>query len=358
MNKLKTLTLTALILFILGSCEKDEMETPETGYAASGGVVVVNEGGFQNNNGSISFISASGEVTNNIFAAANGTDLGDVVISYSKAADKGIITVNNSQKVEIVEAETFNSLKTITQDLTYPRHVLAINSSKAYVTNGSVNGTIVVINLEDYSVTKTIPVGQGPEVMVRSGNNVYVANSGGFGVDNTLSVINSSDDVETAKIVVGDVPVDLVQDASGNIWVLCKGALSYSIEPPYTATRISEAKLAKVNANSNSVEAEIVLVETSSTESVERLAISKDGLTLYYLKSGEVYELATSATNPNASAFIEGNFYGLDVHPSTGKIWTTTNGFTENQEVKVYDSNGTLINSYDVGIGSSACAFN
>ena len=269
--------LGCLFFILIFSCKKEE-EISLGGFAKSGSAIITNEGAFGSSNGSISFLENS-KITNNIFEAANsGLNVGDVV-QYS-----GLIIVNNSKKVMIVDAESFKLKKTLTEGFTYPRFAVSITENKAYVSNGSGDGTILVVNIDSQKVVKTIAVGKGPEMILRYGSLVYVCNSGGFSNDDsTVSIINTSTDLEVKKITVGDVPVDMDFDANGNIWVLCKGVPDYSNFP--FVERLTPANLIMINRNTQKVEKSFQILPKGSTDDVFRLAASNDGNTIYNFSS-------------------------------------------------------------------------
>ena len=351
--------LLALLIPILFSCSDDDIVIIDPGlggFAESGSVIIINEGSFGANNGSVSFISNEGNATQNIFFTVNGISPGDIVQSYSRKDTFGILAVNNSQKVEIVHAESFASLATITSGLDYPRYSLPVCNNKVYVTNGSAAGTVVVIDLSTLSVINSIDVGQGPEALLKVGDKVYIANSGGWGNDSTVSIINTTTDTEISKVVVGDIPKDMVEDEDGNIWVLCKGQSDFSNWPDIT--KLTPSKLVMINTATSTVAAEIILIDQGEEGDVSRLTISPDRTRMYYLKNGMVFKHDITQPTVETTALITGDFYGLDVNPESGEIWATTNGFSENQELQTYSSAGVLSSTLDVGIGPNGSYFN
>ena len=67
----------------------------------------------------------------------------------------------------IVDAESFKLKKTLTEGFTYPRFAVAITENKAYVSNGTGDRTILVVNINSQKVVKTIAVGKETEIMWR-----------------------------------------------------------------------------------------------------------------------------------------------------------------------------------------------
>ncbi|MDC3130596.1 FG-GAP repeat protein, partial [Bacteroidota bacterium] len=104
-------------------------------YSAFGdGYFVTNEGNFGSGNGSVSFISNNGSVQNNVFYNTNMFYLGDVVQSMSTANNKGYIVVYNSGKVEVVDMNTMNHIKTI-GNVGSPRYFTQVSQDKAYLSD-------------------------------------------------------------------------------------------------------------------------------------------------------------------------------------------------------------------------------
>ncbi len=126
---------------------RSQITKPEPeGY--SQGVYIVNEGSFQASNGSISYFDPSRNlIVNGIFEAANNRPLGDVVQSISVANDTtAYIVVNGSGKVEVVRLKDF---KTIAPPIPvfYPRYFMQVSENKGYLTAGSMQGWIYIIDL-------------------------------------------------------------------------------------------------------------------------------------------------------------------------------------------------------------------
>jgi YVTN family beta-propeller protein len=354
--------LTALSVFTLISCKKEESNFSFDGtYIESGAAIVVNEGSFGSNNGSASFISRNGQVSNNIFEAANGGDvLGDVFQSYSRVGNTGICVVNNSQKIVLVDARTFKYLATISDatKITYPRYAVAKDTSRLYVSNGSGTGTVLAIDLKTKTIAKTIAVGSGPEQMAILGNQLFVANSGGFGVDSTISVISLTTETVTNTVKVGDMPTKIVKDAQNNLWILCYGATDYSNWPDIT--KLTPTKLVKLNTSTLSVEKSFTLVPANSPSYNANLCIGDAGQTLYYSVGDEVFAMSIAATTLPEEPLISGReFYGLNANPFNGELVATyAPSFTQSGYVLRYSSTGTLRDSLRVGIGPNAVIFN
>lgn len=356
MRILKKLVWFAMIFTsIFTSCSKDDEKPIDTGYLH--GVFITNEGGFMNNNGSISYYDIdSTKVTNNLFQMINGRILGDVVQSFGVARNKGFIVVNNSQKVEVVDMESFESLGTIT-GVDYPRYFMGIDNDKGYLSNGNFAGKVYVIDLVTLELTDSITVGNGPENIVKSGNYVFVANSGGWTNDSTVSIIDVTTDQVIETIHVGDNPTDLVVDKNSDIWVLCRGKVVY--DQNWNITDETDSKLVKINGSDRSVEETFVVGQTGDFFNPNRLAISHDGQNIFFGEAGGIYRMNIEDSNVPTSAYIAKQYYGLDIDPDNGTIYCLkANGFDANGMVYMYNSNGILTDSLEVGIAPNGATFN
>ncbi len=344
---LSLVLLSFTLVFI--SCEKDDAGPSLGGYA--GGIIITNEGAFGNSNSSISHYSPdSNKVTNNLFEMVNGRNPGDVLHSFGFEGDMGVIVVNNSQKIEVVDPETFESAGTIT-GFSYPRYFKGLGNGTGYVSNGSLAGEIYLVDLNIMEVTDTIGVGMGPEQMARSGNYVFVANSGGWDFDNTVSVININTHEVEKSIEVGDIPVQAVTDANGDIWVLCRGKVVYD-DTWTTIVEETDSRLVRIDGTTHEVVTDIVIGETGDYFNPSYLSVCPDGLELYFGESDGLYVMGIDENQQPASPLIEKDFTAVITDPGTGYIMgVTLTDYSSAGKLHIYSANGTETGSFNVGIG-------
>ncbi len=343
-----------LVMATLFSCKKEKEEVvnevvsnPETGYLH--GKFLVNEGSFGSNNASISYINETGELANDIFLQVNGFELGDVLQSFLVIGEKGYAVLNGSQKVEVIDMKTMQHIDAIT-GVSYPRHIIDLGNGSAFLTDGSNEGNIRIIDLSTNEITGSIPVGMGPEKMIKKDQYVYVCNSGGWGLDHTISVIDINTDLVVATIEVGDRPMDLVVDNQGYIWVMCSGNDSWMTGGE------TMASLYRINTESNSV----ITSEVIGAPGVHPKVISatSNGEIIYFENNG-VRSIALNADEPVESTFLTDAIGSLDIDPANGDVWiSSVSDFVNPSTVKCYSSIGTLKSSYEAGIGTSAVVFN
>jgi YVTN family beta-propeller protein len=357
-NFRKLLLLLALFsTLLIQSCDDDEPAPIETG---KDGFFVVNEGGFPNENTSISFYDReTGEMTNDIYTAVNNEKLGVQAQSLSVFEGKAYIMVQGSKKIEVINADDYKSVATITEGIESPRYFLAVSATKAYVSDwgeDGMTGTVKVIDLTTNAVTKTIPTGQGANKMLKVGSAVYVTNNGGYGKDNTIKIIDTDTDEVTFTITVGDNPNSILQDAAGNIWVSSSGAIAYNEDWSVDEENSTKGSISKITSSNT----ETLRLEVGSVVygGAGNLSISPDGLTLYYTFDGAVYSLSTSAVTLPTSPFISKSYNGLNVDPANGNIiGTVAPNYSSAGTIEISDKSGSLLDTHTVGIAPNGVAF-
>lgn len=345
-RKLVLIGLMAFQILSFTACQDDEND-----QATIDGIYVINEGYFQANNASITLINPDNQETvQNYFYDVNNYSLGDIAQDLSFHGEKGYIIVNNSHKMEIIDKESFESLAVI-ENLSYPRQFIGIDDSKGYISDGTSatgeNAHLLVVDLNEYTITDSIEVGKGPESMLKKDNRVFVANMGGFSTGNTVSVIDSDQDTTLKTIEVAKKPADLVEDANGNIWVYCKGALDLN-------TYKYDARLIKINPEN--YETETYPIGEMGSYGNYLMDISPDLQSIYYVGTEGVYEMDVNAASLPDSPVINMIPYGVDVNPETGNIFCVASGQSSGYAIR-YGSDHTLMDSTRVGISPNAVVF-
>ncbi len=328
LNKLLVVTLFLGLFFT--SCSNDDDNTPQEPKGDyENGILISHEGNFGKGNASVSFVSFDlSTVENNVFNAVNAELLGDTAQSIAFNGDLAYIVLNVSNKIEVVNRYTFESVTTIDTGLNNPRYIAFLNG-KGYVTNwgDGTNATddyVAVIDLATNTLeSATISVVEGPEEIIATNTAIYVAHKGGFSQNNKVSVIANTS--VSTTITVGDVPNSLQLDNSGNLWVLCGG------KPAWTQAETA-GQLFKINTSDNSTTS----IDFEGMQHPSFLSYD-DGKLFYYL-GGEVYSMTSSSTAlPTTSIISDLTFYNM----------TVNDGVLYGVDAKDFASNGTLT-SYDL----------
>lgn len=315
------------------------------------GFLVTNQGQFNGGIGTVSYLDAGlTTATNDIFQTVNGDNLGTIVQSIGFVDTNAYIISNVSNRLTVVDRFTFEEIARIETGLENPRYFVEVNG-KGYVSNWgdpfvTTDDYIAIIDLENNIVTGMIGVGEGPEEMLTDGNQIYVANQGGFGVNNIVTVIDPSSDSVVTTIPVGDVPNSLQIDASGNLWVLAGGS------PLFTGTETGGV-LTQINTSSNAV---IENFNFEQTEHPNYLSIF--GSDLYYylasddLGSGEVFKSSVSNFEMPITSEISGlDFFNMFIVAENTLLGCNVPDFSSPGTIDVYNlQDNTLTNSLEVGI--------
>jgi len=346
----RKITMLALAITVLASCKKDNLADISIPGNYEDGYFVTNEGNFGTGNGSISFVNDDGVVENNVFSSLNSFALGDVVQSMTIINDNAYILVNGSSKIEVASVDSMFSIATI--EVVSPRYMAKVSDSKAYVTDWGING-VQVIDLLTNTISSTIPCGAGPEGITVANGFAYVCNIGGWGLDSTVTIINTATDAVEATLAVGDNPNSAVVDANGAVWVLTGGFTEYDAN--WNVVSETAGNLVKIVGNT---------IESTHAFAVgnhpEDLVINDAGTTLYFSNgswSKEVYAFDITDTELPITAVINKSFYGLGVH--NGYVFgTVVPSFTESGWSYKYNASGTVIDSVEVGVGPNGYCFN
>ena len=349
-NLVKIASLVLAGSFALTACNK-EKDDPKPSGKYSNATFVVCEGNFNANEGSIDAI-IDGEVKKDIFQAENNRPLGDIVQSMEKIGDKIFIVVNNSGKVEAVNANTFKSEGTCT-GLSYPRYVANRNDNEIFVSNGNGYGSDYVYVVDKLSMQKTDSVATvfGPNTMIVSNGKLFVANSGGYTTDKTVTVIDTKTLKVEKTITVGDNPYDMELDENGNVIVLCKGNVT-EYDENWNPTVFTNTAIYTINASS--LEATVTKEFDHQFASYGGNLIAYNNGTIYFIDDA-VYSMTS---NGEATKLIEGtDFYGISVNSKSGDIWVTTTPYGSSHSAIQYGKDGKLIKKYSVTNQPNAVVF-
>jgi len=326
---------------------------PFIGFAQNSTVYITNEGNFGTGNGSLSiYDKTSNSVTNDVFSTVNSAYLGDVVQSMEFFDGKGYVCVNGSAKIEVIDE---NATYIATIAMASPRYLKQVNATKAYVTDWGING-VQVIDLTTNTVTSTIACGAGPEGIAVSNGFAYVCNVGAWGLDSTVTIINTSTDAVETTLTVGDKPNSAVVDANGNVWVLTGGYTEYDAN--WNVVSETPGVLAMINTTTNTIDVSYTFTVGNHPED---LVINGAGDKLYYSDgswSKAVYEFGINDSQLAVTPIINKSFYGLGYDPISNEIYgSDAVDFTQQGWVFRYATTGAVVDSFQVGIIPGGFAF-
>ena len=341
------------LVFLLSGCRGSDIivpSTPTTVDTSAGknssaivGMFLLNEGNMGSNKATLDYYNyTTGVYHKNIFATINplvSRELGDVGNDIQIYGGKLYAVINCSHYIEVMDAQTAKHIAAIT--IPNCRYI-TFNKGYAYISSyaGPVlinpNARLGYVARMDTTTFKidTLVVGYQPEEMVISGNNLYVANSGGYRVpnyDRTVSVI----DLDKFKVIKTiDVAINLHRmelDKYGNIYVSSRG--DYYTVP---------SSIYVINSSTNTVTKNLHIPCSEMTLSGDSLYIYSTEWSYVTNKntiSYTVYNIKAQVKMPDS--FIkdgtEKNIvipYGIAVNPITHDIFVT--------DAKDYVTPGTL----------------
>lgn len=333
----------SILIILIFSCKKEDPETPSVQDVYENGLLVLNEGLFQQNNASLSWINLeTGVTTEQVFLSINNRPLGDTGNDMAIYGGKLYIIVNASSTIEVLNAETLKSIKQIQLQNNgqgqQPRQI-KFHNGNAYIT--SFDGYVNVLDTASLSITDQIMVGQNPEGLAISNNSLYVSNSGGLSypdVDSTVFRIDLTSHSVTDTFVVGNNPGDVICDNQGDVYVVKRG--DYSQNDPSELVRISN----------NSVVTNLGIAASFLSKHAEKMCIS-----YYDYNNGNgnvsLFDMMTETIVDHdlLSGEQPQTLYG-SIQTEDHLFVQDAMNFTNSGFVLQYNSTGSFQSSYTVGL--------
>ena len=238
-------------LLMLTACRNDVMVVPMEDIDTGGktvkseivGMYLLNEGNMGSNKSSLDYLDLSANDSTvhylrNIYSERNPTTvmmLGDVGNDCQIYGSRLWLVINCSNKVEVARAK--DAVRIGKVDIPNCRYV-TFKDGYAYVssyvgsvvnTGSSPLGSIYKVDTLSLQKTDSCAVGYQPEEMAILGDQLFVANSGGYqgmtgqGYESTVSVVDLKTMQETDKIEVAPNLHRLRADKYGQLWVTSRG---------------------------------------------------------------------------------------------------------------------------------------
>jgi hypothetical protein len=345
---MKLIKYIIITLLVLTSCKKEKVDTSVMDSSFNNGLLVLNEGLFQHNNSTLSWINlANNEVHNDVFLEKNNRPLGDTGNDMLVYGGKIYIVVTGSSTIEVIDKKTLKSIKQIQFNYNNqpqePRK-MAIYSGKVFVS--SFDGYVTAIDTVSLNISKRIKVGRNPEGICVANQSLYVANSGGLdfqNVDTTVFEIDLNTMSVVDTFIVGNNPGSMIADEFNNIYVVKRG--DYTSDP---------SEIVRINTSDKSV----------TNLGIAASSISKRGNQLYISyfnhSSGSsavsTYDCASqSLINPNLINNQDiTTLYGVIPFKSDELICLDAMSFTNTGYLRFFNYSGNLNNSIKVGLNPNS----
>ncbi len=344
-------------LFFFHSCVKDipNPDIKTIPNASHKGVVILNEGSYANNNAEISFLDfENNTISNSIFNTANNKSLGDVAQDIILVNGKYYITINNSNKIMVINSATFKEIKTI-KNSSNPRYFLKINDSVLYVSSLYSN-SIFVLNTNQNEIIHTIHLDfSNTEKMILFNGKVYATNWNTS--CNFIYQINPLTHLIEDKITLaGFAAHEIEMDKNGMLWVMSGN--KYQNTNSYFTVINPETKQIMKSFSFAKEQDPFRLVFNKTRDSLYFLQVNYQGQNT----NNGLYKMSIENTFLPNQAFIPAQtnsyFWALGLDTIHNQIYLSDpKGFNQSSAVLKYDLQGNFIQSYKAGIGANTFLF-
>lgn len=316
------------------------------------GIFVLNEGG--SGQGSVSYISKDlNTFTQNAYTAVNGDDLlGNYVQSIFFDGDTAYIIAGGSNKITVVNRNTFKIIAKIETGLVNPRYGV-VKDGKAYVTNantyfseknpaGNTDDYIAIIDLKTNTYESKIELNATANRIVLENGKLYITEP--YNSDKLLIVNPATKALET-PIAIGS--------AANTMEV--KDGILYVLRSPFEAN----SEIVKVKLSDNSL---TKITFPATLKNANNLDIDQNKI--YYTSETSVYGMNISETVASDIAILTynsksayGKMYGFAVN--NNRFYIADGGdFSAKSKAYVYSITGTLEKEFTVGVGPNGFYFN
>jgi hypothetical protein len=246
---MKQLAYYILTLLLLSACRQDVMIVPMEKSDPGGktqqgdiiGMYLLNEGNMGSNKSSLDYLDLSDSTANyyrNIYSQRNPStvmSLGDVGNDCQIYGSRLWLVINCSNKVEVARADSAIRIGKVNipncRYVTFNDRYAYVSSyvGTVYASSNSPLGSVYKVDTLTLQKVDSCSVGYQPEEMAIIGNQLYVANSGGYqgmtgqGYESTVSVIDMATMQETSKVEVAPNLHHLKADKYNQLWVTARG---------------------------------------------------------------------------------------------------------------------------------------
>ena len=246
---MKQLAYYILTLLLLSACRQDVMIVPMEKSDPGGktqqgdiiGMYLLNEGNMGSNMSSLDYLDLSDSTAHyyrNIYSQRNPStvmSLGDVGNDCQIYGSRLRLIINCSNKVEVARADSAIRIGKVNipncRYVTFNDRYAYVSSyvGTVYASSNSPLGSVYKVDTLTLQKVDSCSVGYQPEEMAIIGNQLYVANSGGYqgmtgqGYESTVSVIDMATMQETSKVEVAPNLHHLKADKYNQLWVTARG---------------------------------------------------------------------------------------------------------------------------------------
>ena len=342
---MRLISLWILLFFVVG-CKKKTTTINSDVSELKHGLLVLNEGLFNLNNASLSWVDLNtNTVSEDFFLSKTGRKLGDTGNDLQRYGNKLYVLVNVSSTLEVLDANTGNPIKQISMQLNgkakQPRNIV-FQEGKAYIS--CFDGYVDVLDTSTLQIQKRIKVGDNPEHMLVLKDRLYVSNSGGLNasLDSTLSVIDCNSNLEISKIVVGKNPGKIVAQNDSILYVHVRG--NYSSIP---------SELKKLNIGVSNTQ-ETIPIKILGMEKMENqlLIYTSETVLLYDMQKNVITNVSFISLKDIMT------LYRIQYVEAIKQLFVfDANAYTNSGYIHRFSNSGTFLQKIHVGLNPNSLIY-
>jgi len=328
-----------LVLFACDS-KKAKEEIIVTAKPGTKLAIICDEGNFQQGNADISIYNFTERtLQTEVFRKANNRDLGDIVQDAVIWKSKIYLTINNSQKVEILDKNTYTSIGQI-NGFYSPRNIIQLDENRFAVSEYYANSVKIIQN-QSMQITKDIFCPGWHDEMLLHKNKIYVTS---YNRDKLYIIdMNSEALIDSIKVILGGASLCL--DKNNDLWLLCANI-----------TQQEPGKMYRINTTADTISKVFNLPNNVAT----KLRINSEKDRLYWI-SQSIYSMPIdAATLPIAPYILSANntFYGINIDPETDELWISDAvDYVQKSTIMRYTKHGDFVGQFKSGINSGKIIF-
>lgn len=327
------------------------------------GAYVLNTGNWDGNDAGIQYLDfQTGELSEDLYAAANGEGLGDLGQDLCVYGSKIYVTVSNSSKVAIMDrnCRLLKSISVTASDGTpiNPRYMTAYEG-KVYFT--AYDGTVSRIDTTSMSVDgklNLIDAGaqtgyDHPEAITAANGKLYV-NISGYGSGKWLSVVDVASFTKLKDIeIVLNPYTQCITAEDGYVYFVSNG--NYAGKPSLTPEQYVYGTMQRLDPETDQVEQ--VCHATYIANAGDKMYILYSEYYLPEVARAYVRDLKTGEESEFIDMADLQSANGLAVDPASGDVYVFDVPYGAASDVHVYGADGTYKRTFEAGMSTSKMVF-
>ena len=311
-------------------------------------IYVANQGNFTDGNGSITFATFDGQNPREIFG-----DAGTIIqsIASDPVLGRAFVMASTAGAIDVIDTVLHERIARL-PNVMNPRYLAFASNEKAFVT-GQVYGdksVVTVIDVIEPAILDTIQVPGLPDGIAVVGDTAYVA-LGTFGETPLVGFIHTPTNTLARTLDVGcRAPRYVLADEDEEVHILCSSGTDFATNETYPGAIVT------LDAATGAITNQIEVDELGTGATGQDGAIGEGAA--YVVSGSDIlrFDTATHTITDTIETGITGVVGGVGVISHIGTYLYVAHyaagpaGYTTNGEVAVFDLDGTLAGSFEVGI--------